>query len=94
MTTNTYETATGPIDYNMTNDYMFRVILQENKIVLRGLICSLLHLQATDIQSVEVTNPIVLGETIFEKDFYLDVNVKLTELSLQKPLPDCSKKKE
>ena len=77
MTTNTYETATGPIDYNMTNDYMFRVILQENKVVLRGLICSLLHLQETDIQSVKITNPIVLGETISEKDFYLDVNIKL-----------------
>lgn len=39
----------------------FRVILQENKIVLRSLICSLLHFQDSDIQSVEVTNPIVPG---------------------------------
>ena len=77
MTTYTYENATGPIGYNMTNDYMFRIILQENKVVLQGLICSLLHLQETDIRSVDVTNPIVLGETISEKDFYLDVNVNL-----------------
>ena len=28
--------ATGPIMYNMTNDYMFRAILQKNKKVLKG----------------------------------------------------------
>lgn len=79
MITNTYETATGEIDYNMTNDYMFRVILQENKVVLRSLICSLLHLQESDIKSVKVTNPIVLGESISEKDFYLDINIQLND---------------
>ena len=28
------------IQYNMTNDYMFRYILQKNEKVLRGLICA------------------------------------------------------
>lgn len=37
--------ATGVIQYNMTNDYMFRYILQKNQKVLEGLICALLHLQ-------------------------------------------------
>ena len=41
--------ATGVIQYNMTNDYMFRYILQKNKKVLKGLICSLLHLQPEQI---------------------------------------------
>lgn len=40
VTTNThrdsYETATGKIDYGMTNDYMFRAILQKNSVVLKG----------------------------------------------------------
>ena len=39
-----YLSATGKIDYNMTNNYMFRYILQKNQKVLKGLICSLLHL--------------------------------------------------
>jgi len=34
------EQATGEIRYNMTNDYMFRYILQKNKKVLKGLISS------------------------------------------------------
>ena len=28
------------IQYNMTNDYMFRYILQKNEKVLRGLVCA------------------------------------------------------
>lgn len=37
---------TGKIDYGMRNNYMFRAVLQENKTVLTGLVCSLLHLSA------------------------------------------------
>lgn len=87
----TYLTATGKIPYNMTNDYMFRVILQENKIVLRGLVRSLLRLKDEDIASVEVTNPIVLGANIESKTFVLDVNVVLnnhTILNLEMQMQD------
>lgn len=38
------EQATGAIDFTLTNDYMFRAILQTNEEVLRGLIGALLHL--------------------------------------------------
>ncbi|MBD5542620.1 MAG: hypothetical protein HDR00_15785 [Lachnospiraceae bacterium] len=31
--------AHGTIPYGMTNDYMFRAVLQSNNNVLRGLIC-------------------------------------------------------
>ena len=72
-----YEIASGPIAYNMTNDYMFRAILQKNEFVLRGLIGALLHLDQTDIKSVEITNPIILGEQIDNKQFVLDINITL-----------------
>lgn len=86
-----YQSATGKIDYNMTNDYMFRVILQQNKTVLRGLVCSLLRLKNEDIDSVEVTNPILLGEDIDAKTFVLDVNVALnnnTIINLEMQMQD------
>ncbi len=70
-----YETITGEILYNMTNDYMFRAVLQKNKKVLTGLVCSLLHLTPSDIKSLEITNPIELGSSITDKEFWLDVNV-------------------
>lgn len=69
--------AHGTIDYNMTNNYMFRYILQENEKVLRGLICSLLHLSPSQIKSVEITNPINLAGNISGKEFILDIKILL-----------------
>ena len=74
-----FEEATGVIQYNMTNDYMFRYILQKNEKVLKGLICSLLHLRPEQIKKVEVTNPINLNEDINGKEFVLDINVMLND---------------
>ena len=61
----------------MTNDYMFRAVLQKNNKVLRGLICSLLHLKEEDVYSVTITNPIILGDALEDKEFRLDINVIL-----------------
>ena len=71
------EEAHGTIPYGMTNDYMFRAVLQSNNKVLRGLICSLLHLSESEIISTEITNPIILGQSIEDKEFRLDINVLL-----------------
>lgn len=72
-----FENAHGPIPYNMTNDYMFRAVLQSNNKVLRVLICSLLHLDESQVQSVEVTNPIILGDALTDKEVRLDIYVLL-----------------
>ena len=72
-----YLSAHGPIPYNLMNDYMFRVVLQENKFVLQGLIGSLLRLDQVDIRSVEIKNPIKLGEQIDDKTFVLDIEILL-----------------
>ena len=77
VTHDTYQTATGSIPYNMLNDYMFRVVLQKNEFVLRGLIESLLHLDQDDIESVQITNPIKFGEQISSKTFILDIHIRL-----------------
>ena len=46
--------ATGDIPYNMTNDYMFSVILQENKEATKGLLCAVLRLKPEDIKTVVI----------------------------------------
>ncbi len=74
--------SNGQIPYNMTNDYMFRAVLQSNNKVLRGLICSLLHLSERKVVSVEITNPVILGETVTDKEFRLDINVVLNNHTL------------
>ncbi len=74
--------ATGVIDYNMTNNYMFRFILQENQKVLKGLICALLHLQSEEVKSVEVRDPINLAGDVNSKEFILDIEVVLNDSTL------------
>lgn len=77
--------ATGTIRYNMTNDYMFRAVLQKNRKVLAGLVGALLHLNPEELD-VEITNPIILGNSIGDKDFILDIQVIVngrTKLNLE-----------
>ena len=69
--------ATGEIEYNMTNDYMFRALFQKNNRALKGLLGSLLHMQPEEILSVEIMNPIVIGEAIQDKKFRLDIKAIL-----------------
>lgn len=75
---NSFETASGSIDYTLTNDFIFRALLQRNKPVLIALICALLHLP-TDGVDAEITNPIELGTAFSNKDFILDIRVKLSD---------------
>ena len=77
-----WRNATGKIDYQMTNDYMFRMVLQSNNNVLKGLISSMMHVPVNDIESVEIVNPIELGKHIDDKDFILDVKVRLNNNSI------------
>ena len=74
-----WRNATGKIDYSMTNDYMFRMVLQSNNTVLKGLISSMMHVALNDIENVEILNPIELGKHIEDKDFILDVKVMLND---------------
>lgn len=78
-----YMQATGKLPYTLTNDYLFKALLQKNERVLKHLICSLLHLQPDKVKKVEIKNPIVLGESISEeldsKIFVLDINVLLDD---------------
>ena len=69
--------ATGIIPYTFLNDYMFRVILQKHKNVLRSIVCACLKLEVGDVQDIVVQNPIEFGEAIDDKTFILDINVFL-----------------
>ena len=76
------QTATGKIDYQMTNDYMFHAALQKNPKVLKSLVCSMLRLRLQEIRSIQIINPIILGEAVDEKTFILDINIVLNDNTL------------
>ena len=79
MQKNTSIPQSGALIVPMTNDYLFRALLQRNNLVLKGLICALLHMEEADISSVIITNPIRLGDSIDNKTLVLDINVILNQ---------------
>ena len=56
--------------------------MQRNNHVLKGLVCSLLRLSPAEVQSVKITNPIVLGDAIDEKTFILDIRALLNDSTI------------
>lgn len=71
--------ARGPLPVSMTNDYLFRALMQENKTALSALICALLYLQPDDVTYLDILNPIVPGNTIRDKEYILDVKLELNK---------------
>lgn len=71
------DTLTGTIRFRLTNAYMFVAVLQKNHETLCHLIAALLHIKRSDIVSVEILNPIILGEDIGKKDIVLDLRILL-----------------
>ena len=74
-----YEHATGKFEYNMTNNYMFVAVLQEDKFALKGLVASLLHMQPEEIKDITILNPIIPGADIDLKEFILDVSLTFND---------------
>lgn len=67
--------------------------MPRNNHVLKGLVCSLLHLSPAEVQSVKITNPIALGDAIDEKTFILDIRALLNDstiLNLEMPVIQIS----
>ncbi|MBE5892583.1 MAG: Rpn family recombination-promoting nuclease/putative transposase [Lachnospiraceae bacterium] len=67
--------ATGPVEFSMTNDYLFKTFLQRNNKALKGLIASLLHLPVEQIRSVEVIPALDEGDSLTEKTLIMDLLV-------------------
>ena len=72
-----WKRMSGPIQVKMTNDYLFRVLLQRDEKTLKALVSVVLNLDISDITDIIVTNPIAVGAAIDEKEFHLDVRIIL-----------------
>ena len=72
-----YLNATGKIPYGMTNDYIFRIVFQMNKQALEGLLCSILGLKDDEIVDLKITNEMVPGKSITDKEYRMDIVVVL-----------------
>lgn len=77
-----FHSATGRLDYTLTNDFLFKALLQKNEKVLKALVASLIHLDMQDITSIEITNPIELGNSVRDKTFHLDIRLVLNRITV------------
>lgn len=71
--------STGNLKYPLTNDFMFKAVLQRNQTALKGLLCALLHMEMEEIAAVRVLNPIEIGGMIDEKMMILDLKLELND---------------
>ena len=74
-----YRELSGKIRYRLTNDYMFRAVMQKNKNVLKHLICALLNISVDTVKDLVIQNPIELGKEIDSKTCILDIKVLLND---------------
>lgn len=70
---------TGKLKYPLTNDFMFKAVLQRNEMALKGLLCALLHLEMKEITAIRILNPIEIGGMIDEKMMVLDLKLELND---------------
>lgn len=73
---------TKTLPYRMVNDALFHIVMEANPPVLKSLICALLSLDAKDISSIELMNPFELGNTIYDKNYVLDLKITLNNNTL------------
>ena len=75
--TTDWHRMTGELDFNMTNDFLFRALMQEKNSVLAALAASMMSWEETEVASAIVENPIELRQAFDSKEFILDVKVLL-----------------
>ena len=73
-----WKEKTGPIEFKMTNDFLFRILLQRDEKTLRSLLADVLQISVHAITDVRITNPIEVGDSIEKKEYHLDVNVEIS----------------
>ena len=74
--------AKGSVAIRMTNDYLFHALFQEDNEALKGFVCALLKLDAGQVKSAVVINPIELGTSVGDKEFILDIKVLLDDRAI------------
>ena len=72
-----WKKLTGRLPVRMTNDYLFRALLQSDNETLKAILASVLFMDRKDIKSARITNEVLLGERLDEKEYILDVSLIL-----------------
>lgn len=69
----------GKLGYRLTNDFMFKAVLQKNETALKGLLCALLGMEPEMIKTVRIMNPIEIGKELGDKWMILDLKLEMND---------------
>ena len=72
-----WKEKSGKLDFSMSNDYLFRALLQKDEKTLKLIVASFLQVSVESISDIEITNPILLGADINDKEYHLDIHTLL-----------------
>ncbi|MBR5968393.1 MAG: Rpn family recombination-promoting nuclease/putative transposase [Lachnospiraceae bacterium] len=70
-----WRAKSGSLGFKMSNDYLFRALLQKDEESLKNLVSAFIGIAPEEIEDVTVTNPIVLGDSLVDIEIHLDVHV-------------------
>ena len=70
------------LPYRMINDALFHIVMEANPAVLKSLLCALLNVNEKNINSIKLMNPFELGNTIYDKNYVLDLKIALNDNTL------------
>ena len=70
------EEMTGELRLGLRNDFVAHYVFLRSNIALKGLICSMMSLDPSEVTSVQVLNVINYGEYV-DKEIILDIKVEL-----------------
>ncbi len=79
MSVSLRDSKSNGIKYPLTNDFMFKAVLQRSERALKGLLSALLHMEMEEIAAVRILNPIEIGSVIDEKMMMLDLKLELND---------------
>ena len=65
--------VSGALPFRMTNDFLFKFLLQSDTDALKAIISAFYDIELEDIKSVTVENPITLNDNISAKEMILDI---------------------
>jgi predicted transposase/invertase (TIGR01784 family) len=73
---------TGALPFRMTNDFLFKILLQTDNDVLKAIICAYLDMNPEEIKTARITNAITLKDGSVSKEMILDIRAEMNDDSI------------
>lgn len=73
---------TGDLPVRLTNDLLFKLLGQKDTFALKMLISSITHIDPDEIRLLKIRNPLILKDSLTDKEFILDIHVELNDNTL------------